>query len=648
MLGTRMERDETRRAEEARRLERALVRVRWFGAALGAYLVADSDRIGPPFPPRATLLAAWGLIALLALGNAAVWVGARRAGSLRGLRRLGVSAFALDAAVIFGVTWAYSHNPNDTTWVATYVLPLEGAIRYQLRGAFASVGLTLVNEVAREAYLAARFDVPQPALFLPAWDFEPSNVAFRVGLQAVIAAVAGYMARSLAQQRDRAEEEARRHRELARREMSARRELAAFNTAILTGVAAPDLDTSTQLMAAAIGRDLGFESLSILLLEDDRLVERGTYGVAPVRGPVRVGEGVAGTVAATGRPLLVPGAPTGEPAPGVGSETGAGPDVRSEMAAPMRIGDEVIGVLDVRSGAPGAFDQSSLDLLVRLADQVALVVQSNRLLRRERETTERLRELDQMKSDFVAITSHELRTPITAIRGFVKTLLRAHDRLSADQVRAFMEVIDRQSDRLARLVEDLLHVARIEAGAIHLAPEEVDLRSLLQELVNSLGVERRSRVWVAVDGEPPRVRVDPYRVEQVLRNLLENALKFSPQDTQVTLRARVEDGQVEFAVTDQGPGIPAEEMAAIFERFHQAGRATTRQAEGAGLGLYITKRLVEAMGGEISVESVVGAGSTFRVRLPAGPGPEPGAEESPGPPPAPDGTALPADPGPVH
>lgn len=599
-----MEREETQ-VEGARRLERALVRVRWFGVALGAYLASQSGRLGPPFPSRTTLLLGLGVVALLALGNLAVWAGTRKVRSLSGLRRLGLSAFALDAAVIFAATWIYSYNPHDTTWVVTYVLPLEGAIRYQLRGASATVALTLLNETAREAYLAARFDVPHPELFLPAWEFEPSNVAFRVGFQAVVAAVAGFMARSLARQRDRAEEEARRHREIARREMSARRELAAFNTAILTGVAAEDLEASTQLMAGAIGRDLEFETFAIYLLEGDRLVPKGAYGT-PSPGPIRVGEGVAGKAAQAGRPLVVRDLPPE-----------AGP-LRSQMAAPMRIGDEVIGVVAVGSGEPRAFDEAALDRLVRLADQIALVVQSNRLLSQQRETMRRLQELDQMKSDFVAITSHELRTPITAIRGFVKTLLRAQDRLTPEQVRSFMEIIDRQSERLARLVEDLLHVARIEAGAIQLSPEEVDVEPLLRGLVDSLGVERRSRVWLEVDGEPTRVWVDPYRVEQVLRNLVENALKFSPQDAQVTLRARVEDGRVEFAVSDRGPGIPPEELDAIFERFHQAGRAMTRPAEGAGLGLYITKRLVEAMGGEISVESAVGEGSTFRVCLPAG------------------------------
>src|SRR5207249_10685455 len=133
----------------------------------------------------------------------------------------------------------------------------------------------------------------------------------------------------------------------------------------------------------------------------------------------------------------------------------------------------------VESRTPNAFDEEALGVLTRLADQIALVAHSNRLLSQQRETMRRLRELDQMKSDFVAITSHELRTPITAIRGFVKTLLRNRDRLSDDQLTSFMQTIDRQSGRLARLVEDLLFVSRIEAGAVRLAPEPVEAVPLL-------------------------------------------------------------------------------------------------------------------------------------------------------------------------
>jgi signal transduction histidine kinase len=376
-------------------------------------------------------------------------------------------------------------------------------------------------------------------------------------------------------------------------------------------VAAEDLDTSIRLMAGAIGRDLQFEAFAILLRDGEDLVVKGMYGMPFYEERIPWGKGVTGTVAATGRPLIVPDVTRHE------NYIMGDPEMRSEMAAPMRIGEELIGVLDVESRAHDAFDEASLGVLTRLADQIALVAHSNRLLSQQRETMRRLQELDQMKSDFIAITSHELRTPITAIRGFVNTLQRNQDRLSPEQIGSFMQIIDRQSGRLARLVEDLLFVSRIEAGTIRFEAEHVDLARFIAEAAESFGPEGRSRVRIDVQPAGAAARTDPHRLDQILRNLVENALKFSPSETQVDVEAQVRDDWFQLAVTDHGVGIPPEDLPRIFDRFHQAGQVMTREREGAGLGLYITKRLVEAMGGTISVASVPGQGSTFRIWLPA-------------------------------
>ena len=135
-------------------------------------------------------------------------------------------------------------------------------------------------------------------------------------------------------------------------------------------------------------------------------------------------------------------------------------------------------------------------------------------------------------------------------------------------------------------------------------------------LVEDLGLNARTRVWVEVDPALDTIAIDPQRVEQVLRNLVENALKFSSQDAPVMIEARPGPNAVELAVVDRGAGIAPQDLPHIFERFHQAGEVLSREAEGAGLGLYITKRLVEAMGGTIDVSSTPGEGSTFRITLP--------------------------------
>jgi signal transduction histidine kinase len=588
--------------DQARRLEFGLIVVRTFSVLLGLYLVFESNSGPPPHASRTVLALAYALIGILALGNLAIYAVWRRAESLQALRSLGLVAFGFDAVILFAFAWIYSYDPRGVTWVIIYILPLEGALRYQLEGALVSVGLSLVNEIAREQYLSTRFAAQYPFLW--------ANVIFRVGIELIIAAVAGFMARSLARQAARAEEAARGAEAVAGLEASARRELAAFNTAILTGVAAEDLDQSIRLMAEAIGRDLEFETFSILLREGEHLRVKGMYGMPFYDEGIPIGLGVTGTVAATGRGLIVPdvrafpGYIVGHPA------------MRSEMTAPMRIGEDVIGVLDVESRELDAFDQAALDVLVRLADQIALVAHSNRLLSQQTETVRRLQELDQMKSDFVAITSHELRTPITAIRGFVKTLMRNADRLGTDQVANFMTIIDRQSARLAHLVEDLLFVSRIEGGAIRLSKHPVSLVAFLGEAVESLGPDGKARVRVR-GGHDAWVVLDPQRVEQIIRNLLDNALKFSQADTAVLLEGEVVGDEVVITVADQGEGIGAEDLPSIFDRFHQAGDVMSREREGAGLGLYITKRLVEAMGGSIEVTSEPGHGSTFVVRIPS-------------------------------
>jgi signal transduction histidine kinase len=147
--------------------------------------------------------------------------------------------------------------------------------------------------------------------------------------------------------------------------------------------------------------------------------------------------------------------------------------------------------------------------------------------------------------------------------------------------------------------------------------EEVHIQPFLKEVVDSQTLEGRSRIWLDVRNEVGSALIDPQRVEQVIRNLIDNALKFSPQDSQVFLEASRSDSRLRISVADRGVGIPQEELPFIFERFHQAGEVLTREAEGAGLGLYISKRLIEAMGGAIEARSAPGEGSTFTITLPA-------------------------------
>lgn len=577
---------------QARRLETGLIGLRWFVVMLGGLLTFLSVQVRTDAPGYAVPLG-FVLVAVLAIGNVAITLLVERAERPEDLSVIGLSAFLLDIAVITGLVWIGSDSPQDATWVIAYLLPLEGAIRYGLAGALLPVAVNIASEFSRQLSHDAQASHPKVAV---------GTVVTRLGMELVVAVVVGLMARSMQREADLARDRAALAEDAASREQAARRELAAFQTAILAGVASEDQDGGLQSMAEAIARDLGFGSFSIILLTDDRqLVPRAVHGdvgfpvTTPLSDPPTVVEGAL----QTGTALMAV------------DERGA-----SEAAAPLRVGDEAIGVLYEHRDPPDAIDQERLGLLTRLAQQVALVVRAAQLHARQEETLQRLRELDDMKSDFVAITSHELRTPLAAVRGFVNTLRRRIGELSPEEVAEFLGIIDQQTDRLIRLVEDLLIVSRIEAGKIAFHPESIEPQPFLDGVVRGLG-EGSPRVEVFCDPTTPdRMFVDPHRLGQVLTNLLQNALKFSPSAEPVMLRARAEDELIAFSVTDHGVGVPQEEQGRIFERFHQTDAASTRKAEGAGLGLYITRRLVEAMGGTITLDSDVGRGSTFSVRLP--------------------------------
>lgn len=228
--------------------------------------------------------------------------------------------------------------------------------------------------------------------------------------------------------------------------------------------------------------------------------------------------------------------------------------------------------------------------------------------------------VQQAQTEFVSTVSHELRTPLTSIKGFADTILRAGDRLDLGQQRRYVGIIKDQADRLTRLVEDLLAVSRLEARKLQLTIRAIDLNEAVQRVCRNLADKASEHQMVTrIPAGLPPVWADADRLEQILTNLLDNAIKYSNSRTTVTISAR-EIGQspetVEFSVSDQGVGIPAEHLPHIFTKFSRPDNPLVRQTEGTGLGLYITKSLVLALGGQINVESCPG-GTTFTVQLPA-------------------------------
>lgn len=241
----------------------------------------------------------------------------------------------------------------------------------------------------------------------------------------------------------------------------------------------------------------------------------------------------------------------------------------------------------------------------------AEVEERGRELSTHRAEVERLRRVDSAKSEFVAVAAHEFRTPLAAIIG-VLSALRDHDGALTAQHR--LELIDGaagQARRLARLVDDLLTISRIEDGALRLALAPTDPRRLLSEAAQASGMTGRLVISI---GKVGKVRCDPDAAIRVLTNLLDNARKYAPPDSKVRITVELDGGMVRFRVADEGPGIPPEERQGIFERFRRLESGTAKP--GSGLGLYICRGLVEAHGGTISVGEAPGGGAEFTFTLP--------------------------------
>ena len=229
----------------------------------------------------------------------------------------------------------------------------------------------------------------------------------------------------------------------------------------------------------------------------------------------------------------------------------------------------------------------------------------------------RFREADRLKSTFVSIVSHELKTPVATILGYAETLARPDAEWDPETVREMAGTIKDEARRLDRLITDLLDVSRLQAGALPLRMEEVALDLLARRVARRFQPQTdRHQISVRFPADFPPVQGDPMRLEQVLDNLVANAIKYSPEGGRVRIRGRVLPDEVVVTVSDEGIGIPPTEQGRVFDAFYRVDDGSTRKTGGAGLGLYLARAIVEAHGGRIWVESEPGKGSSFSFTLP--------------------------------
>jgi len=287
-------------------------------------------------------------------------------------------------------------------------------------------------------------------------------------------------------------------------------------------------------------------------------------------------------------------------------------ETRSEMSIPIRVEHEIVGVLNVEDERRHAFDETDAIVLETLCDQLGSAIKNAQLYDRLKRTNAKLTEFDRMKSDFLGIVSHDFRSPLASIVLAASALLKRPDAVDGRRLREYLTVIVDQANRLIRLAEDTLSMTKMEAGQLNYFFNMVNIERLIKDTISMVTVSGRHTVTYELDPRVGFVRGDPTKLRQVLQNLLSNAVKYSPAGGKVTIRAAHHSSeQLVVAVTDEGIGIPADQIGKLFQKFSRVDTPQSKEIKGSGLGLWICREIVKAHGGQIWVESQVGKGSTF-------------------------------------
>jgi signal transduction histidine kinase len=341
------------------------------------------------------------------------------------------------------------------------------------------------------------------------------------------------------------------------------------------------------------------------------------------RQPLTIGEGTIGQVVSTGYPALISN--LGSASTGVSAQENVtsyhAPTMQlaSLLILPLRTRREMLGALVIAANDPERrMTDDKLPLAEELAERAALAVENAKLYTEQVEARRKVEDLSRLKDEFLSIASHELRTPVTSIKGYTqlaKTLIKENDLPTSEE---YLDIALDQIDRMSRLILELLDVSRIETGRLEIRHEPIRWVQFVRELVHRhhTAVSDR-RFHLNVPTTETIVNGDRDRLEQVIGNLLENAIKYSPEGSEIFINVEHRGDQVITSVCDRGIGIPTDELSQVFERFHRGRQVSSTNYGGLGLGLYITRQIVDRHGGAIWVESKEGSGTTFFFSMPA-------------------------------
>lgn len=550
---------------------------------------------------------AWALCAALAVHTAALAVLRPRLDRAR-LGAFDLAVLAVDAAFAFAFVLVFSFTVGQPLRALFFVVVVEGALRFGRLGGVGTALATGLLLLGAELWRAAHFDFP----------FEGESIAIRVFVALALGFLVGRLTESHIAQRRLAESRAG-EAERLRDELGRRVDLLeAANRCARALASSLDLNQAFGAFIRELQGLVPFERMAVVLAEDGMAQVMAVSGAGAEtifpRGSERpVRESVLEDVLQGQLVYREDMADRRHPEEAELVALG----LRCRLAAPLLLGPRAIGMLSVVRREPASFGPEEVELISLLGRLVATAVQNIRAYEAERRTVEELRRLSALRADFVSLVSHELRSPMAAVIGSARTLQLRWRELSPAHRDSFLELIAGETSRLAQLVSDVLDTSRIEAGTFSYQFADVDVGELVRDAVASATVGQDEVSVVASVRTPlPPVRADGDRLGQVLRNLVDNAVKYSPAGSAVKVSAYAHGDRVLVDVVDAGPGIAREHRRLIFEKF---GRAKTDGAKpGTGLGLFIARSIAEAHGGSLDVSSSPERGSTFTLTLPAG------------------------------
>jgi K+-sensing histidine kinase KdpD len=374
------------------------------------------------------------------------------------------------------------------------------------------------------------------------------------------------------------------------------------------------IDSGLEKVAQCTGMEASFVYLS----ENDRLKLKGQHGLSPrmvidIPEEINMSSAIIGRIFEQSGPVVIEDL-TKYTEKDLGFLSNGG--YRSFAGVPLTILGEIIGVMGVATDFSGCFSHNNIELLTGIGREIAIAVR-NAQLYEEASSAKALRELDTMRTEFLANVSHELRTPLAVIKGSANSLLQPDVIFDEQTRRDFLVSIDKDADTLTRLVDDLLIMSRLEANALEVRKKPHKLIDVISSIKDRLdNLTAKHPLHINFPDDMPLVEIDDVRIGEVLTNLVENAVKFSDDNTNIYIKAYTSNKEVIVSVADEGVGIPPELHQRIFERFFQGDGRRAGRRKGTGLGLAICQGIINTHGGKIWVESQPGKGAKFSFSLP--------------------------------